>query len=561
MEFDLPKENSSIIKVIGVGGGGSNAVNHMYNQGIIGVDFIVCNTDKQALDISPVPYKIQLGPSLTDGRGAGSIPEIGKNAAVENIDEIRDLLSNNTKMVFVTAGMGGGTGTGAAPVIAGIAKEMGILTVGIVTVPFSFEGRKRRQQAEDGLDQMRRSVDALLIINNERLREVTGNLTIGNAFAQADDVLTVAAKGIAEVISVTGIINTDLNDVNTVMRNSGVAIMGSAKADGEDRAIVAVKQALSSPLLNDNEIIGANYVLLNVTYGDSEITMDEMSEITDYIQDEAGSTAEIIFGHGYDASLGDKLSVTVIATGFASSPITGYEKLAEKQRVVLEDEPKAEIKAPLNSPTESTMWNGAMEITTERDEPFMKQEAPVVVETPVQPSYFTPSTPVTNTPSEAEVKKVNLDDDIIEQGAINFDWEVTNDVAPIQNEVVYEEPIAATPFSMPTSTPDVIRHTLDDEAPIEAKAEETRQILSPEEQQRKQQERMNRIHEFTARLKKADGIIQFENEPAYTRRSVSIENGGNYSADSNASRYSVQPGENGEMRLRGGNSFLHDNVD
>jgi len=561
MEFDLPKENSSIIKVIGVGGGGSNAVNHMYNQGIIGVDFIVCNTDKQALDISPVPYKIQLGPSLTDGRGAGSIPEIGKNAAVENIDEIRDLLSNNTKMVFVTAGMGGGTGTGAAPVIAGIAKEMGILTVGIVTVPFSFEGRKRRQQAEDGLDQMRRSVDALLIINNERLREVTGNLTIGNAFAQADDVLTVAAKGIAEVISVTGIINTDLNDVNTVMRNSGVAIMGSAKADGEDRAIVAVKQALSSPLLNDNEIIGANYVLLNVTYGDSEITMDEMSEITDYIQDEAGSTAEIIFGHGYDASLGDKLSVTVIATGFASSPITGYEKLAEKQRVVLEDEPKAEIKAPLNSPTESTMWNGAKEITTERDEPFMKQEAPVVVETPVQPSYFTPSTPVTNTPSEAEVKKVNLDDDIIEQGAINFDWEVTNDVAPIQNEVVYEEPIAATPFSMPTSTPDVIRHTLDDEAPIEAKAEETRQILSPEEQQRKQQERMNRIHEFTARLKKADGIIQFENEPAYTRRSVSIENGGNYSADSNASRYSVQPGENGEMRLRGGNSFLHDNVD
>lgn len=560
MEFDLPKENSSIIKVIGVGGGGSNAVNHMYNQGIIGVDFIVCNTDKQALDISPVPYKIQLGPSLTDGRGAGSIPEIGKNAAVENIDEIRDLLSNNTKMVFVTAGMGGGTGTGAAPVIAGIAKEMGILTVGIVTVPFSFEGRKRRQQAEDGLDQMRRSVDALLIINNERLREVTGNLTIGNAFAQADDVLTVAAKGIAEVISVTGIINTDLNDVNTVMRNSGVAIMGSAKAEGDDRAIVAVKQALSSPLLNDNEIIGANYVLLNVTYGDAEITMDEMSEITDYIQDEAGSTAEIIFGHGYDASLGDKLSVTVIATGFASSPITGYEKVAEKQRVVLEDEPKAEIKAPLNSPTETTLWNGAKEITAEQNEPFIKQEAPVVNETPAQPSSFTPSTPVNNTPAETEVKKVNLDDEIIEQGAINFDWEVANEVATVQNEVVYEEPIAATPVSTPT--PDVIRHTLDDETtPVAEKQEETRQVLSPEEQQRKQQERMNRIHEFTARLKKADGIIQFENEPAYTRRSVNIDNGGNYSADSNASRYSVQPGENGEVRLRGGNSFLHDNVD
>src|SRR5690606_33349490 len=212
MEFDLPKENASIIKVIGVGGGGSNAVNHMYNQGIIGVDFIVCNTDKQALDISPVPFKIQLGPSLTEGRGAGSLPEIGKNAAIENIDEIRDLLSNNTKMVFVTAGMGGGTGTGAAPVIAKVAKELGILTVGIVTVPFGFEGRKRRQQAEEGLEAMRESVDTLLVINNERLREIFGNLTLGNAFSQADDVLSTAAKGIADVISVTGAINVDFND-------------------------------------------------------------------------------------------------------------------------------------------------------------------------------------------------------------------------------------------------------------------------------------------------------------------------------------------------------------
>jgi cell division protein FtsZ len=560
MEFDLPKENSSIIKVIGVGGGGSNAVNHMYNQGIIGVDFIVCNTDKQALDISPVPYKIQLGPSLTDGRGAGSIPEIGKNAAVENINEIRELLSNNTKMVFVTAGMGGGTGTGAAPVIAGVAKEMGILTVGIVTVPFSFEGRKRRQQAEDGLDQMRRSVDALLIINNERLREVTGNLTIGNAFAQADDVLTVAAKGIAEVISVTGIINTDLNDVNTVMRNSGVAIMGSAKAEGENRAMVAVQHALSSPLLNDNDISGANYVLLNVTYGDSEITMDEMSEITDYIQDEAGSTAEIIFGHGYDASLGHNLSVTVIATGFASTPITGFEKAPEKQRTVLEDEPKAEIKAPLTSPTESNVWNGAKEITAEQSEPFIKAETPVVDNTPVQPTYVAPTTEHSaSVTSEPEMRKVNLDDELVEeQGAINFDWEVANESAPV-SEVKVEETIAVTP------APEVIRHVLEEEpqaSTTEVKAEDnSKQVLSPEEQQRKQQERMNRIHEFTARLKKADGIIQFEKEPAYTRRSINVENGGNYSSDSNSSRFSVGQDENGESKLRGGNSFLHDNVD
>ncbi|MFN5910875.1 MAG: cell division protein FtsZ, partial [Bacteroidota bacterium] len=332
MEFDLPKDTSSIIKVIGVGGGGSNAVNHMYGLGIVGVDFIVCNTDRQALDISPVPYKIQLGPSLTEGRGAGAIPEIGKNAAIENIDEIRDLLGKGTKMVFVTAGMGGGTGTGAAPVIAQVARELGILTVGIVTVPFDFEGRKRRQQAEHGLDRLREQVDTLLVINNERLREITGNLSISSAFSMADDVLSTAAKGIAEVISVTGAINVDFNDVNTVMRNSGVAIMGSAAADGEDRALAAVKQALSSPLLNDNDISGAQYVLLNITYGDKEVLMDEITTITDYIQDEAGSTADVIWGHGFDPTLGDKLSVTLIATGFkgGSNPVVGIEKAPEK---------------------------------------------------------------------------------------------------------------------------------------------------------------------------------------------------------------------------------------
>ncbi|MEE3097901.1 MAG: cell division protein FtsZ, partial [Bacteroidota bacterium] len=268
MRFDMPKEQSSIIKVIGVGGGGSNAVNHMYRQGIKGVDFIVCNTDHQALDISPVPTKIPLGQSLTEGRGAGSIPEIGKNAAIENLDEIKDILAKNTKMIFVTAGMGGGTGTGAAPVIAQTARDMGILTVGIITVPFTFEGRKRRTQAEDGIEQMRDAVDTLLVINNDKLREMFGNLSLVNAFEQADDVLAIAAKGIAEVISVTGQINVDFNDVNTVMKDSGVAIMGSAEAEGDDRATKCVEQALSSPLLNDNNIEGATYVLLNITYGD-----------------------------------------------------------------------------------------------------------------------------------------------------------------------------------------------------------------------------------------------------------------------------------------------------
>lgn len=547
MEFELPKDNSSIIKVIGVGGGGSNAVNHMFNQGIIGVDFIVCNTDKQALDISPVPNKIQLGPSLTEGRGAGSIPEIGKNAAVENIDEIRSLLENNTKMVFVTAGMGGGTGTGAAPVIAGVAKELGILTVGIVTVPFAFEGRRRRQQAEEGLDAMRRSVDALLIINNERLRELTGNLTLGNAFSQADDVLAVAAKGIAEVISVTGIINTDLNDVNTVMRNSGVAIMGSASAEGENRSLAAVQQALSSPLLNDNDISGANYVLLNITYGESEITMDEMAEITDYIQDEAGSTAEIIFGHGYDASLGNKLCVTVIATGFSSTPITGFEKAPEQKRTVLEEETKAEIKTPLASPTESNIWGSAKEVTSTQEEPFIKVRS-TETEMKKEESFSN---------SVSEVKKMNLDDDdAIEQSAINFDWDVAQEKSP--TDMVSESNITTSNEIKKYSLDDEI---LDDEVEAIDSTDEKRHILSPEEQQRKQQERMSRIHEFTSRLKKTEGIIQFEKEPAYTRRNVNIENDSNFSSDSDSSRYGVEMDENGDMKLRSGNSFLHDNVD
>jgi len=323
MKFDLPKEQSSIIKVIGVGGGGSNAVNHMFRQGIKGVDFLVCNTDHQALDMSPVPIKIQLGKSLTDGRGAGAMPDVGMNAAIENIEEIREILETNTKMVFVTAGMGGGTGTGAAPVIAKIAKELGVLTVGIVTIPFKFEGRKRISQAEEGLEKMRESVDTLLVINNDKLREMFGNLSLGNAFAQADDVLSSAAKGIAEVISVTGQINVDFNDVNTVMKDSGVAIMGTAEAEGEGRAQKATMKALASPLLNDNQISGARYVLLNITYGDQEVLMDEITEITDYIQDEAGNTADVIWGHAYDASLGDNLCITIIATGFKATPDTG----------------------------------------------------------------------------------------------------------------------------------------------------------------------------------------------------------------------------------------------
>ncbi len=313
LNVDLPKNKSSIIKVLGVGGGGGNAVNHMYEQGIKDVDFIICNTDIQALERSPVPVKIQIG---ENGLGAGSKPEVGKEAALSHLDEIRELLEKNTEMLFITAGMGGGTGTGAAPVIASLAKEMGILTVGIITIPFGFEGKRRKQQAELGLEELRKNVDALLIISNDKLREIYGNLKITEAFHKADDVLTTAAKGIAEIITVSAHVNVDLEDVKTVMTSSGTAILGSAEASGENRAINAVEEALSSPLLNDNHIRGAESILLYLSYGEDELTMDEVSDVTDYIQDETGNTAEVIWGMGEDPALGENIKVTVIATGF-----------------------------------------------------------------------------------------------------------------------------------------------------------------------------------------------------------------------------------------------------
>ncbi|MBX7201842.1 MAG: cell division protein FtsZ [Bacteroidia bacterium] len=327
MKFDLPRHSQPIIKVIGVGGGGSNAVNHMYQQGIRGVDFLICNTDSQALENSKIPGKIQLGATLTEGRGAGSIPDVGKNAAIENINEIKDLLKDHTKMVFVTAGMGGGTGTGAAPVIAATAREMGILTVGIVTIPFTFEGKKRGKAAADGMEQLRQNVDTLLVISNDKLREIFGNLGITAAFAQADNVLTTAAKGIAEIITAPGQINTDFADVCTVMRDGGIALMGAGSADGADRAMRALKEALTSPLLNDNNIRGAKQILVNIAFGE-DISMDEFGELMDFVQEEAGWEANIIMGTSIDQSLGGRVNVTLVATGIQSE-----EK--EEPRVVM----------------------------------------------------------------------------------------------------------------------------------------------------------------------------------------------------------------------------------
>ena len=347
MQFDIPKISGSPIKVIGVGGGGSNAVNYMHKQGIKGVDFIVCNTDNQALAASDIPIRIQLGTTLTAGQGAGSIPEIGRNAAIENLDDVLGQLGDNTTMVFVTAGMGGGTGTGAAPVIAKACKDLGILTVGIVTVPFNFEGRRRATQAGEGLEAMRAAVDTLLVIRNDKLRELFGNLRLKEAFSNADEVLCTAAKGIAEVITLTGDINVDMNDVKTVMSNSGAAIMGAGSASGDGRAMTAVTEALESPLLNDSDITGANFVLLNITYGTEEILMDEISEITDYIQDQAGATAEVIWGYGHDENLGEKICVTVIATGFEAKANLPEGPTVKKHTLQMD---AREITAPISNP-------------------------------------------------------------------------------------------------------------------------------------------------------------------------------------------------------------------
>ncbi|MEN9913516.1 MAG: hypothetical protein RL528_237 [Bacteroidota bacterium] len=568
MEFDLPRDYNSIIKVIGVGGGGSNAVNHMFNKGIVGVDFIVCNTDRQALDISPVPYKIQLGAQLTDGRGAGMLPEVGMAAANENIDEIRELLSKNTKMVFVTAGMGGGTGTGAAPVIAKVAKDLGILTVGIVTIPFNFEGKKRRIQAEEGLNKMRENVDTLLVINNERLREFGKDMSLTDAFSYADDILTVAARGIAEVISVTGVINVDFNDVNTVLKNSGHAIMGSASAEGENRALEAVTSALSSPLLMDNEIDGARYVLLNITYGSKEVMMDEITEITDYIQEAAGATADVIWGHGLDSSLGEKISITLIAAGLKDVPLNGFEKAPERKVVDLHGENNKEITSLLTNPVSSVEGSGNSKDAFS-EEPFLKSE------------QITDNTIPAESISQnfGEKKSFDLFESAVEINPsaildVNEDTNFVEEITFLENEITSnsEEKDIQPEFSwdigvsnsdaFESSTKieekeEIVRHMLEEEVIMELDSEVKH--TTPEEQQKIAQERSFKIMEYTNKLKNAEGIADFENEPAYVRRNISL-NHSIPSSEESVSRFGLSEEEDGKSGLRS-NNFLHDNVD
>ncbi len=529
MQFELPQDESSIIKVIGVGGGGSNAVNHMFRLGIKGVDFIICNTDKQALSKSPVPHKIQLGNSLTRGLGAGAKPEIGRDSALESIEEIKALLKDNTEMVFITAGLGGGTGTGAAPVIASVAKELGILTVGIVTIPFSFEGKKRREQAEKGLEEMKKYVDTLIVIGNDKLRDIYGSLKMTEAFAHADNVLTSAAKSIAEIISLHMHVNVDFNDVKTVMQDSGVAIMGSAIASGEKRALRAVENALVSPLLNDNDISGARHVLLNIMSGSDDIEMDEFGEITDFIQEAAGGTAELITGYGTDPSLGDNVSVTIIATGFNSKMNSGYEAPTFQERKIVKlDEP---VVAKVE-PVQTTIID---EIQTSEPFVFTKTE-----EEPIVNKVEDTIAPIVNEIKEEETPAFtvySLDEQETNETPATFINEV--------NEIINE-----------TAKPEFVINDISAEE--EEEAPTNYEANTREEQIRLAQERIKKLKELTLKMKTPEGLNDLEKTSAWQRKQVNLDNNSTTpSKDSQVSRYTL--GENNEIRPN--NSFLHDNVD
>ena len=502
--FDIPSQSRSIIKVIGVGGGGSNAVKHMHKQGIKDVEFIICNTDRQALESSTVPNKLQIGVDLTEGLGAGAKPERGRQAALESREQIRELLSNGTKMLFITAGMGGGTGTGAAPVIAQVAQELNILTVGIVTAPFLFEGKKKRDQAEQGIKELSEHCDTVLVILNDKLRQLYGNLTMGQAFAKADTVLTTAAKSIAEIITVTSDVNVDFEDVKTVMKDSGAAVMGSSITEGENRARRAAEEALNSPLLNNTDIKGAQRILLSIMSGDqAELEMDELSEITEYIQDKAGEDAEMIFGHGTDETLGQSIRVTVIATGFAREAHT----ISTNSRPEAASEPVAVV-TPEPQP-----------VVFEASRPSPAAPAPVV------PSFTAPVAP--------------------EPARVTFD--LNGPVVPSSQPGLAGAPITApgdpvllsgqSPVQPASPQPPAPRPR---PAALEAQAEERRRRL----QQLSQNQGLS--PEATTHL----------DTPAYLRRGQKLEPVTPSSAQ-NISRFNLSD----DNELLGDNRFLHDNVD
>ena len=537
-KFDLPKNHKSIIKVIGVGGGGSNAVNHMYNQGIKDVEFVVVNTDAQALKSSPVPLRLQLGVNLTEGLGAGANPEKGRSAALESKEDIRELLSDNTKMVFITAGMGGGTGTGAAPVIAKIAKDMDVLTVGIVTAPFVFEGRKKMIAAQQGIEALRENCDTVLVILNDKLREIYGNLAIRSAFAKADNVLTTAAKSIAEIITIHQDVNVDFEDVKTVMKDAGAAVMGSATEEGEGRAIRAAEKAIASPLLNNVDIKGAQKILLSIMSGeDEELSMDELSEITEYIQERAGDEAEVIFGQGIDSELGKAIRVTVIATGFEMDKLTNASpsRKEEKMLAFAVEETKEEpikvidLESGKTSKVEEDLTRPGQTLTFTFNPPIFpvanetKAEEPKPKAEPVEPTF--------------ELKKE-------EEAEPAFQF------------------VPAKPETRVTFTLDTEEEITQVEPKEEVEAAAT-PAHSGDYYEQLKQKAIQRAHERFEKLKNLRSYNQSPEEfkekfdtPAYIRKDVKLADV-QHSSERSTSRYNLTD----ENEFLKNNRFLHDNVD
>ena len=605
--FDLPKGNSSIIKVIGVGGGGNNALKHMYERGIHGVDFVICNTDSQTLDNNPVANKVQLGLSITEGLGAGADPEVGEKAAIESIEDIKAAMGQNTKMVFITAGMGGGTGTGAAPVIAKVAKDMGILTVGIVTVPFSFEGRRRLDQAELGLEKLRNNVDSLIVINNDKLRQQYGNLGFKSGFSKADEVLTNAAKGMAEVITGYFDVNIDFRDAKSVLANSGTALMSNGVASGENKAEEAVKKALDSPLLNDNKITGAQNVLLLIRSGTEEVTMDEIGVIMDHIQQEAGNTADIIFGVGTDEELGDAVSVLVIATGFAKdhhkhSGVTEKIKfnLNDSRESATKSESVFKNKAEREEIKRENFTRKSLFILDDEDEMNFPTSQTKTVEKPSIIEKET-STGVTffnleeeeiadktfNIPTEEpEIDLFTFDNESVEEPisqSFKFETEeiIEEKPAPKKNLFTEEPPMEFSffvnePIEEPkaeTPQPKVeinkepvqkIQTKVEVEEEIETNPELSKfeieddfTFITKSTSNEKVSERRNKLKEFNSRYQNTDSDNHFETVPAFRRKNIILEGG-------NASEQQINnflsENSSGQMRVRE-NRFLNKDVD
>ncbi|HRO48352.1 cell division protein FtsZ [Agriterribacter sp.] len=601
IHFDLPKEQSSIIKVIGVGGGGSNAVNHMFSQDIEGVNFIICNTDAQALALSKVPNKVQLGPTLTQGLGAGANPDIGRQATEESLEEIRRILEVNTKMAFITAGMGGGTGTGGAPILAKICKDLNILTVGIVTTPFAYEGKKRFAQAEEGIAKLKDYVDTLLVISNDKMRHQYGNLTMRAAFSKADNVLATAAKCITDVINTTGQINVDFADVCTVMRDGGVAILGSATADGENRAQKAIQDAINSPLLNDNDISGAKWILININSaeGDTEFTMDEVDTIQNYLLSQAGEHTNVIMGLGYDNSLGNKIGITLIATGFENKAVT-HDPVEKK-----EQQNEEKIMLTLNGNEPAPQVAPVVETITD-------PMAPQIVEVAETKHFMSISTV---SPSVEKVKNEekeilnlsitslpSLSSKTIETNTEHLPAGTEPVISPVDNKTIFNKEASTTPTSggylskpsniyaeepdhlqSKTNNPVEEPSPLQSNASTDGKVNEMQMVIKDpnaanesvarstqsesysaeepamqdeaEDQKRRAAERLNKLRNLSYNVNAADSNNEFETVPAYVRRNFHLKDA-LASVEKFYSNYTVKTDENDQTQISTINTFL-----